>query len=443
MTLTAYEVFPVTKYPEHTYVSRIDNYEDRIVKCLKRGQIAFIHGMSRLGKTVLAKRIASEAHVIASENFQSATSFWEKVARELGIAESEVITEERSRSEGQNVNIVSRITTLLAELGANIEQSEESSATKSVSKQRQISITDKIRNALIIDNFHFIRRDVQIDILKSLKGIVDKPSASSFPIIIIATTSEPSYISDRLSDLGASYTPITIEPWTKKELAKIPQVGFPRLNARLTPLLLDILVREVNGVPVIMQAICLELALHTGLGEPAIGELLNISRDEVKLEEIYREAAYSSNRMGDFSKLVSHAVTKSGLAHKVWIEPIHNISQRSLISLHEAVIHALVDQFGKRFSLHQLETNLGKILSVNSDDRNELQPVLSDLDTVLSDLDTASQNLFHELISREPYSSSIDVPLIEWDPAQKRIAVSDPMFAFYVKWSGQLTNVVG
>ncbi|GIK66775.1 MAG: hypothetical protein BroJett018_45690 [Chloroflexota bacterium] len=88
MDITAYDVFTTIGLPHWTYVER-PAYESLIEKCIKERTIAFVHGPSKSGKTVIVRKVLEKLKTryfeMSARNFKSADEFAETLARQLKI----------------------------------------------------------------------------------------------------------------------------------------------------------------------------------------------------------------------------------------------------------------------------------------------------------------------------------------------------------------------
>lgn len=109
---------------------------------------------------------------------------------------------------------------------------------------------------LVIEDFHLIDSNLQMDIANLLKQKLE----SGMKIVI---TSLP-YKSDKAiilnEKLAANTTHVHIQPWSAKDLEKIAQIGFELINMQVDTTDLKLLINASISSPKVMQENCYELA---------------------------------------------------------------------------------------------------------------------------------------------------------------------------------------
>jgi hypothetical protein len=113
----------------------------------------------------------------------------------------------------------------------------------------------------LVDDFHYIPAELQIDIGRQIK------TASERGIRII-TASVPHRSDDVVrsnSELRGRTFNIDIEFWTESELASIAATGFGALNVHLNNAMIERLAQSACRSPQIMQRICLNVCNSIGV----------------------------------------------------------------------------------------------------------------------------------------------------------------------------------
>ena len=93
------DVFSPRSFPQNTYISRkLDDEEtvdDRLRRALAmKGNLIFVSGASKSGKTVLChKTIAAESYIALSGNqISTKADFWNHIAEQLPLSDAVVMT---------------------------------------------------------------------------------------------------------------------------------------------------------------------------------------------------------------------------------------------------------------------------------------------------------------------------------------------------------------
>lgn len=210
------DVFQPKAFPKLTYIDRsIDEdstYEEELQEALEdTGTLVVITGASKSGKTVLCHKVVERERYISlsGSQIQSQTDFWEQMAEQLDLP-----------AEWQITDIIDQ---------------------------------DKI---VVIDDFHYIEKDVQKYIARTIKTELFNGLKA-----IILTLPHRSDDAIRLNpDLIGRTAFIDITPWPIDELKEIAIKGFALLGIEAADDLIAVLAQESIASPQLMQENCLRLA---------------------------------------------------------------------------------------------------------------------------------------------------------------------------------------
>ena len=148
---------------------------------------------------------------------------------------------------------------------------------------------------LLIDDFHYMQREVQTDIAKQIK----EAARQGVKICTASCTHRADDVVRGNPELRGRVRAIDVGYWSKSDLAKIPEQGFALLNARVDPAMMETCLGEVSGSPQLMQAVCLQTCFENGLRMTA-PEARTISPDRGMVNAILEETAART----DFGTLV-------------------------------------------------------------------------------------------------------------------------------------------
>jgi len=117
--------------------------------------------------------------------------------------------------------------------------------------------------AVIIDNFHFIRPEVQTQILRALKDLI----FGGLPVILVTVPHRGDDPEQIERELTGRTELLEIEPWSVAELTQIAAAGFEALNLQDDSGVGETLARESFSNPQLMQTFCLRYCRMNGIQE--------------------------------------------------------------------------------------------------------------------------------------------------------------------------------
>lgn len=286
------DVFSPRSFPQNTYIYRKTDSGESVDARLKRalamrGNLIFVSGASKSGKTVLCHNVIAEDKYIGLSGNQigSKEDFWNHVAEQIPLSDSIVTTssEQSSNASGNNMGVNVNLGVLAIHAGANSNQGEVANTQIALSKSRTerqiiryLIDNDKV---LIIDDFHYVAKDVQMYIARTLK--TELFNGLKAVIISLPHRSDEAIICN--PDLIGRTTSIEIPPWDKAELKEIAVKGFKLLKLDISDDDVELLARESITSPQLMQDNCFNLAFA------AVNNYLRINSGLV--QSAFRETA--------------------------------------------------------------------------------------------------------------------------------------------------------
>ncbi|PPI47964.1 hypothetical protein C5D18_02575 [Rathayibacter tritici] len=217
-----------------------------------------------MGKTVLAQREAPNAFTIQGHAIQKVDDFWMRFAGYLGIPSEK--SQSKVTGDRSKWNLLSRLGIFgIGEAGAEIggehtldvgaSSNTIINAEQAAHEAVEIVIAKGGRVTVVVDDFHFIPREVRVALVQALKPLAYVGAT----VILITLPHRRAETTDLVSDMTGRTALVEVTPWAQTDLAEIASLGFPELN--LTDLfgLGDRLAAASYGSPQIMQQLCLEL----------------------------------------------------------------------------------------------------------------------------------------------------------------------------------------
>jgi hypothetical protein len=413
------DVFVPGGFPSHTYNPRSSQQlETKLKEVLENlCKLVTVTGHTKSGKTVLVRTILPKKESIWVEGggIGSEDDFWNTIIDQLALVQTTEfsnnmnITAELSASGRAGANFI--FAKGEAEVGGTIGSSRDKGTSQTRIVSTKVTALAGLKRSaipLVIDDFHYLSRNLQGTIVRALKPMI----FDGLPVVIIAI---PHRRYDALKvekEMTGRILPIEVPTWTNDELRFIPETGFSKLNSTVSDSLLTKLALEAIGSPHLMQEFCraicrLHMNSDTFKGGP-------IDPPNELRDTIFRDTAETIGRP-IFEKLARGPRQRSDRI------------QRRLVSGETVDIYGLVLRALARLSPDlvtlEYEDLRGAIRDVSAKD----PPQLHEVARVLKHMS--------EIAATDQSST----PVIDFDEEDKRLHVTDPFFAFYLRW-GSLDN---
>ena len=406
------DVFTPGGQPSVTYVSRDHlKLEQRVKEALARGYaINVVTGPTKSGKTVLCNHVLSQAgESVSIEGGQIRTEeeFWAQIAHQLELGRERVRTESGTTTDTASGGLKIGIPNV-AEFNfggdSAIGRATERSVTYDVN-HKLASLKHMVDHdiALLVDDFHYIPQEVQKTIIQTLKGAVFK----GLSVILLAV---PHRAFDPITveqELEGRFKHIEIPPWDMSDLVLIPERGFDALNVEASARQNDAICAEGFGNPLLVQEICSEFCIKSGIFGRAIeGQKLDLSTLETALTEIAKSKGFPK-----YSKL------KAGP---------------------DARKKRQARQFKDGTSQDKYSAILTAVAKIGPKTRTSYDEIRSTLQSMLT---ATSMPAKHEITSALINMSKIakekieGEPPIEWVSSEDSLVIIDPFLLFYMKWA--------
>ena len=305
--MKVHHIFTPNDTPTVTYVDRRQHQLEERLRTFHAipKQIVSISGPSKSGKTVLIKKVVSEKNLITilGAGVSSAENLWDHVLNWIGTPSETTDVSGTSTFLGSNAEISGKLKLpVIAEGGAKAEvsgaqtwNSGQSKTFKSGGLDQVIRIIGGSEFVVFIDDFHYIKTEVQNEIGKQIKAAAENG-------VKIFTASVPHRADDVVRsnpELRGRVAAVNLSYWTVQELLQISEKGFSALNTEIAPAVLKRFAEEAFGSPQLMQSICLNLCFVLNLNEPLKDE----KRTDVSQQQI-SEILLQTSSFTDFSKMV-------------------------------------------------------------------------------------------------------------------------------------------
>lgn len=408
------EIFVPGGFPRHTYNPRSSlQLETRLKECMDNlCKLVTITGHTKSGKTVLARMVLSpeEAIWIDGGTVSEEDNFWQIVVEKLDLFQG---TQEQSTSESSN-SIGAKVTAgadlIVAkgegELSGSISRKDGAASTNSRTLSSRVVALRGLKESsipLVIDDFHYLPKDLQGNIVRALKPLI----FDGLPVVVIAIPHRRYDAMKVEREMTGRILPIEIPVWSEEELRFIPDTGFNLLNHPISDEMAICLSSEAIGSPHLMQDFCRGICRAKGVDLSPSKIPLDLSQPG--LTDILHEVAETIGRP-IFEKLARGPRQRTDRVER-------HLKDGRTVDIYELVLHALAHLKPGLVSLEyeDLRAAIRDVSAAQIPQLHEVARVLKHMATIAA-------------------SDQSSTPVIDFEEADKKLHVTDPFFAFYLRW---------
>jgi len=414
----ASKVFVPGGMPQHTYVDRAERDLEKQLKSASDNlcKLVTLTGSTKSGKTVLASRIFPrlddacvwiDGGAIPTEN-----DLWSTVLSAVGGYSTIETGDSRESAQTFSGDIeaeagIPLIAKGKGRVGTSITRMQGSAGKRILSPSPRalaVSLLKESGKPLVIDDFHYLARDIQGGGIRALKPLVFE----GHPVIVIAIPHRRYDAVKVEKEMTGRLKSIPVPVWSIDELMEIPTVGFPLLNVEIEQKVSMSLAKEAYGSPHLMQEFCRGLCTKLGV-EETLDEPLNISDVD---NSLFTEIAEGTGKVV-FDKLAKGPRQRS------------DRMPRPLVAGGTADIYRVV-----LMALARLAPGMEKV------DYESLRSAIRD--TLSSNIPQAHEvSRVLEKMAEIASSDEASTPVIDWDKDDQVLHITDPFFAFFLKWGNE------
>jgi hypothetical protein len=248
---SAESVFGTSRQLPGSYVSRISQQE-QLATALRVDSHLVLWGEPRQGKSSLLRhQLRGTGHCIIQCTYgQRRFDVYRMILREAGAS----VAVERKKRRARGIGATVRIFT--GNISSESETTERTfdidiSNVNDVLRVIEDSAFDKI---VILEDFHYLGRSVQRQILQDMKAIYEK---SSLKIILVGIWADRDQLLGLQLDIGGRVEAIEIPRWTDDELAEVLKKGEDLLGLSFRPLALKRLIACAQQSVGVLQELAL------------------------------------------------------------------------------------------------------------------------------------------------------------------------------------------
>lgn len=208
--------------------------------------------------------------------------------------------------------------------------------------------------------------------------------------------------------------------WDREDLLKIAREGFAALNvADKNEEIAKELALETFSSPHLMQQFCLGICQENRIPK-TVKRKFTLKPPESGWEAFFEERASGSSKAA-FDRLARGRRQRQDRIRRRLVDG-------RIVDIYGVVLEAIATT-GPTVSIRyeDLRAAIRKVLATDQPQRNEVTQVLEKM----------------SLIAKEDLEGE---PVVDWDPEEDVLHISDPYFAYYLRWGGretvELTNQV-
>jgi len=418
--LLASQVFVPTSFPEHTYVQRNDQHQERLLAEWLRSSttIASVAGPSKAGKTVLVQRIVGEKNLItvSGGSVRSADQLWERVL-DWG-AEPHSTTASAGETQSDLDTKDHQVQLGISGTGAqhkrsHAAQSGTQDTLTAVANRRGLpQVVERMANkaeTILLDDFHYIPVAVQTDVAQQLKDA----SSRGVRICVANVPHRADNVVRALPELRGRVLAVDLDYWSRRDLLEIPALGCPLLGINIDSHSLAMFALESAGSPQLMQSICQWMCNQLKVLETLEPSQAFTLDDATRKEILYLTSLSTDHRSLVRSLLIGSKRTGERKTY------VHRDGRKGDIYL--TILRAVAaDPPRLAIGYGDLQERLKLIVK---DDSPEGAQIVN-----------AAIKLSQIAASSAPPTG----PSLEWDEQDQVFVLADPYLLFYLRWSGIL-----
>jgi hypothetical protein len=407
------QVFVPGGMPTFTYVPRAErNLEARLAEAKDNlCKLVTVTGSTKSGKTVLTNRVfpRTSSVWIDGGTVKEEDDLWNFILDAIGghSEETETDADETASKFSGEIGAAAQLPLVFegqGKLGAEYAKKRGASVAKKLSlKPRAAAITQlrETKLPVIIDDFHYLDRDFQGNIIRALKPLIFE----GLPVILIAIPHRRYDAVKVEREITGRIEAVTIAAWEINELLQIPKGGFPLLNLFVDDVVLYQFAAQAYGSPHLMQEFCRSLASEHGVKETVASSLIikEVAND------LFKRVAEGTGRV-IFDKLAKGPRQRSD-------RMLRKLKDGTTADIYKVVLLGLAKLSPglQTVEYEQLRSAIIEILAEQIPAAHEVTRVLEKMAEIAS-------------------SDEASTPVLDWEKNDQKLHITDPFFAFFLKW---------
>ena len=366
--VSAENVFKPGCFSRYTYVCRQaplieETYEDKLEQDLKvSGCLISIVGPSKSGKTLLCEKVIENNRLIevSGIDFDEDNNLWKVILKKLNFT------------------------------------------SEKWSKDNIINYFKENNLVLLLDDFHYASKAIQLNIARQLKYALNK----ELKVIIISLPLLTDEAIRKNVDLIGRLILINVEPWKEKELQCIAINGYKKLGMDISQKYISNIATESLTSPQLMQSICLNLyflIVNSNIKNVDVGDKL--------LEKAYKRTTLNF----EYKDVIK--VLREGIRSRLNTRETYMISGGKFLNSNELIVNAIALNPPKMImTVDELFLRVDSI-------------IIDEKKIIKSEIEITLDKIVEMLKVEDPLYQVISYDGIN-------VEILDPLFLFYLRWSG-------
>ncbi len=332
------EVFVPGGFPRHTYNPRIELQLEHRLSESRRNlcKLVTVVGQTKSGKTVLARKVLprDECVWVDGGTVAAEDDFWHVVLEQLDLFQGtqEQAFDETTSTVGGKASADANFLVAKGsgELSGQVAKKRASGRVKARSVSPRVAALQGLshhRVPLVVDDFHYLPRDLQGSIVRALKQLI----FDGLPVAIIAIPHRRYDAVKVEKEMTGRISTVEIPAWIEPELRFIPGTGFQLLSMDVPDSAAQRLAEEAIGSPHLMQDFCRTICRMVevdGVTNPD-----RLRRTLGNLTDVFREVAETIGRP-IFEKLARGPRQRTDRIQR-------QLKDGRSVDIYELVLHAL------------------------------------------------------------------------------------------------------
>ncbi len=408
------DIFVPGGFPRHTYNPRVElQLENKLVEVKNNlCKLVAVTGHTKAGKTVLVRKILPQEDSIWIDGgtVSQEDDFWDVVIEQLelfqSVAESATSSSESTIEGKASAGADFIVAKGEGEISGSIANRRGSETTRSRKVSSRVAALAALRAAripLIIDDFHYLPKEMQGSIVRALKPLI----FDGLPVVIIAIPHRRYDAIKVEREMTGRMYPMGIPVWSEQELRFIPETGFHLLNLEAPAQIVTRLAAEAIGSPHLMQEFCRAISRTKSVVQQS--KMVNLDVSDAELGEVFRDVADTIGRP-IFEKLARGPRQRTDRLPR-------KLKDGRKVDIYQLVLLGLAHIRPGLITLEyeELRSAIRDVSSTQIPQLHEVARVLKHMATIAA-------------------TDQSSTPVIDFDDSDKKLHITDPFFAFYLRW---------
>lgn len=381
-----------------------------------RHKVLSVSGPTKTGKTVLLRSEVTDDFQpiwLSGGAISTVTDFWSTVADELELPTEIGMDGGVSHTETGNISgeVSGGVVKGGGGKGNSVTRDRKMTERTSVSP-RQASrkkLRTETNHVIVIDDFHYVPADVQVDIVRGVKDLVFEGVG-----LIVAAVPHRAYDVVRVEkEMTGRVAQLEVGFWSDDDLKRIANAGFAALNLVVADALVSRLVAESFQSPHLMQEFCRQLCKDNGISATSPAP---VGIGEPNWDEFFSRLAPGTSKAA-FDLLARGPRQRSD-------RKVRHLRGGGETDIYGAVLRAIAHTGPlTEITYEQLRAALRSVL-----DTTDEPPQKHEVTRVLDEMTR---------IAREQIDGE---PVVDYDGELATLYISDPYFAYWLRWGTHATN---